>query len=394
MGHLLGWGARVIAFDTDMLMVMRYAMIMAGGAGTRLWPLSRQNKPKQLLRFIQRPGVSSAQSLLELAAARLDGLVPEDRRLICTGERYRNAIRESLPAFTDQRILGEPEGRDTVNAVGLTAAVLAKDDPDAIFAVLTADQIIEPVDVFQERVDVGFTLVEEDPSRFVTFAITPTFAATGYGYVRQADSIASSSGRWGEGVAYGVAEFVEKPPLEKAEQYLASGDYGWNAGMFVFHAGTFLSCLERFKPEIYKGLMKIQAAWGTADQQRVLGEVYRTLEKVSVDYAVMEPASGDEQVSIAMVKMPVSWLDVGSWPSYCQTMEPDAEGNHLVGAGEQVVVDSSGNLVFGDVQGHTTALLGVEGMIVVHTADATLVMPMDRAQDLKSLHSLVNEKLQ
>jgi mannose-1-phosphate guanylyltransferase len=157
---------------------MRYAMIMAGGAGTRLWPMSRKGRPKQLLRFIEQPGDAQPHSLLEIAAGRLEGLIAPEQRFICTAEGYRAAIREALPEFDDRRILGEPMGRDTVNAVGLAAAVFQKQDPDAVFAVLTADHIIEPIDKFQSLIDLGFRLVESDPSRLVTFSIKPTYPAT------------------------------------------------------------------------------------------------------------------------------------------------------------------------------------------------------------------------
>src|SRR6267142_3885066 len=160
---------------------MRHAMIMAGGSGTRLWPMSRKSRPKQLLPFI------GGRSLLEIAASRLEGLVPPQRRLICTNEAFRAAILQALPQFSDEQILGEPVGRDTVNAVGLTAAVLLKADPHAIFAVLTADHLIEPQEEFARKFDLGFRLIEDDPARFVTFSIKPTFPATGYGYVERGE---------------------------------------------------------------------------------------------------------------------------------------------------------------------------------------------------------------
>lgn len=368
----------------------RYAMIMAGGAGTRLWPMSRAGAPKQLLPFIRRPGDASARSLLELAAMRLEGLVPHERRLICTAESYRGAVRAALPEFGDAQILGEPVGRDTVNAVGLTAAVLAKGDPEAVFAVLTADHIIEPVGDFQRLIGLGFRLVEQDRSRLVTFSIKPTHAATGFGYVERGASLPPPPGTppGDRGLAFRVQRFVEKPDLPRAQAYVESGHFGWNSGMFVLGAATVLDCLRRFKPECYGGLMAIQAAWGTPDQARVLAEIYPTLPKTSVDYAIMEPASTDRQVSVATVLMDLTWLDVGSWPAYAQTLEPDAAGNRAAGA-TLAAAASSGNLAVSSVPGHTIALLGCTDMIVVHTADATLVMPASQAERLKELHSSV-----
>ncbi len=357
---------------------MRYAMIMAGGSGTRLWPMSREGQPKQLIRFIHREDGSVA-SLLEIAAERMAGLVPADRRYICTGERYRREILDALPAFDDAHLLGEPVPRDTVNAVAFAAAVFAKEDPKAVFAVLTADQLITPTDVFNAAMDLGFSLVEADPTRLVTFGITPTHPATGYGYIEKGGPI-------GVG-AFGVERFVEKPQLEKAEAYVASGRFFWNAGMFVFNAKQFLELYDRYLPENREGIRRIAAAWGTADQKRVLDEVYPTLKKTSVDYGVMEPASGAADVSIVGVEMQVKWLDVGSWPSYGETITPDGDGNRVAGL-RVASHGSTNNVVIGDGsdRGHLVALVGCEDLIVVRTGRATLVMPRGKAEELKGLH--------
>ncbi|MCE7975339.1 MAG: mannose-1-phosphate guanylyltransferase [Leptolyngbya sp. PLA1] len=386
---------------------MRYAMIMAGGAGTRLWPMSRQDRPKQILKFIRRGGDAAEVSLLELAAGRLTGLVEPANRYICTAEGYRGVIRAQLPDFGDEQVLGEPVGRDTVNAVGLTAAVLHKKDKDAVFCVLTADHVIEPEDVFRARMDLGFRLVDNDPRRFVTFSIKPTYPATGFGYVERGTPIRDGKNdKHGaiDGVkehCYHVARFVEKPDAARAEAYVKSGDFGWNSGMFVWKASSVLEALKLFKPESYEGLMKIQAAWGTRKQKQVLEEVYPTLPKISVDYALMEPASrqsqtagkaADARFSVCTVQMDLTWLDVGSWPSYAQTLTPDKNGNRASGAGVAAFNGSRNNLVVSQ-PGHTVALLGCENMIVVQTPDATLVMPATRSEDLKSLHAQLPDSL-
>ncbi len=409
---------------------MRYAMIMAGGAGTRLWPLSRLDRPKQLLPFIVRPQDDNPDgstprtpvSLLSLAADRLDGVVEPTRRYICTGESYRDAIQAALPAFTREQILGEPTGRDTVNAVGFTAAVLEKLDPQAIFAVFTADHIIEPIDTFRTLIDLGFRLVEQDPSRLVTFSIKPTYAATGFGYVERGSEI-TGLGDNDAGLAFSVERFVEKPDEQRAQAYLESGHFGWNSGMFVWRASTVMDCLKRFKPECYDGLKQIQAAWGTPDQSRVLNDVYPTLPKVSIDYALMEPASqvpaGDPGVSVATVLMDLTWLDVGSWPSYAQTLTADNDGNRVIQLGlsgstgragtsgstgtstnapdrlpTAITVDSRDNLIVNADAGHTIALLGCEGLVIVRTPDATLIMPAAKAEGLKELHAKAGRRLQ
>jgi mannose-1-phosphate guanylyltransferase len=373
---------------------MRYAMIMAGGAGTRLWPMSRQGQPKQLLPLVRREAGAPAISLLALAANRLEGLVDAPNRYICTGEAYRGAIRASLPAFTDELILGEPQARDTVNAVGFTAAVLAKRDPKAVFAVFTADHVIEPLDKFRARVDLGFRLVEQDPRRLVTFSIQPTYAATGFGYVERGQPLSDLPGA--KNLAFRVERFVEKPDAQRAQAYLESGQFGWNSGMFVWSAQTVLDCIRRFKPECHAGLMEIQAAWGTPRQREVLDRVYPTLPKISVDYAIMEPASRDSQVSVCTVLMDLSWLDVGSWPSYGETLPADSEGNRLGGslaATNAHLLDCSNTLAVSSDPGHTIALLGCKDLIVVHTPEATLVMPREQAEQLKAVHAKLRPEL-
>ncbi|MBO6514237.1 MAG: hypothetical protein JJ974_09770 [Phycisphaerales bacterium] len=365
---------------------MRYAMIMAGGSGTRLWPMSRDGQPKQLIKFIHQEG--KTVSLLELAADRASALVPADKQYICTGERYRSQIREGLPSFDDAHILGEPQPRDTVNAVAYAAAVFAKDDPEAVFSVLTADQLIEPADVFNNAMDLGYKLVEEDASRLVTFGIKPDHAATGYGYIEHGPSIDGTDGQ-----AFQVARFVEKPQLETAEAYFQSGRYDWNAGMFVFHAGTFLKLYERFMPGNFKLIQELADAWGTDRQKEVLDAIYPQLEKTSVDYGIMEPAASESDVSIVGVKMDITWLDVGSWPAYGETLDADDSGNKAAGLGIQTF-ESKSNIVIGEVESdHTIALIGCDDLIVIRTDRATLVVPKDRAQDIKKLHDQLPDGL-
>lgn len=374
----------------------RYAMIMAGGSGTRLWPMSRKSLPKQLVPFIDRGRSKPKASLLEISAERLRDVVPQAQRYICTSESYRDLIRKAMPQFTDGQILGEPVGRDTVNAVGLTAAVLHKLDKDAIFCVLTADHLIEPVEKFGELMHLGFQLVESDPHRLVTFSIKPTYAATGFGYVERSRVLPGT-----RDLAYRVERFVEKPDAVRAQAYLDSGVFGWNSGMFVWKAATILDCLRRYKPESHEGLMKIQAAWGTPQQKAVLEQVYPTLPKISVDYAIMEPATREQAraagandsggVKVCTVNMDLTWLDVGSWPSYGETLNPDENGNRVSAHGR--VLKCSNSLVVSDDPTHYVAVLGCDNLIVVHTKEATLVMPREKAEELKLIHAELPENL-
>lgn len=368
---------------------MRYAMIMAGGSGTRLWPMSREGQPKQLIRFIKTDDGRTV-SLLQLAAERAANLTQHNSVYICTGERYRQQITDAMPDFDDAHILGEPTPRDTVNAVAFAAAVFAKKDPDAVFSVLTADQLIEPDDVFSQAMELGYELVEQDPSRLVTFGITPTHPATGYGYIERGAAVPNTESR-----AFTVARFVEKPQLETAEAYFQSGRFDWNAGMFVFHAKTLLALYERFMPQNAKLMKRLQDAWATPQQQAVLDEIYPQLSKTSVDYGIMEPAAHELDVSIVGVKMDVTWLDVGSWPAYAQTLKPDAHGNRCSSGAPVAVFDASDNIVIreSDDAAHTIALIGCKDLIVVQTDRATLVVPKDRAQDIKKLHEKLPEGL-
>lgn len=355
-------------------------MIMAGGSGTRLWPMSRKAMPKQLLPLI------GDRSLLQIAVDRLDGLVPPEHRLICTVETHRAVIRNAMPQILDEQILGEPVGRDTVNAVGFTAAVLLQRDPEAVFAVLTADHLIEPQAEFLRKFDLGFRLVEEDPSRFVTFSIKPAFPATGYGYVEQGQPIQGFEG------AFKAGRFVEKPDLETAQSYLASGKFNWNSGMFIFSAAAFMDALKQYVPENYQELMRIGKQWGTAEGNKLIKEVYPTLKKISVDFAVMEPASRNAKFTICTIPMNVSWMDVGSWTSYGETLQPDMNGNR----GNAATTHSGSKNVLSltaDAK-HTIATIDCEDLIIVHTPDATLVCSRASAEKIKDLVARIDPKLQ
>ena len=362
---------------------MRYAVIMAGGAGTRLWPMSRTGKPKQMLKLLPAEGGDGErhQSLLQLSAARLRGLVEPGRVYVCAGAAYREAILADLPLLSDAQFLGEPMGRDTANAVGFSAAVLHKRDPEAVFAVLTADHIIEPVDQFQRALALGFEAAEKHPELLITFGITPSFPATGFGYLRRGKAITGLSG------VFSVAEFKEKPAEAAAKEYVASGEYAWNAGMFIWRAATILEQLRQQLPAAYEGLLKIADAWDTPRQQEVLAAVYPTLPKISIDFAVMEKAP-----HVATVAMDVKWLDVGSWPSYGETLLPDVQGNRSGGGALVQHLGSERMLAISETPGHLIATINCRDLIVVHTPKATLVCPAGDAEKIKQLVAEVEKK--
>ena len=297
---------------------MRHAVIMAGGSGTRLWPLSRAGRPKQLLDVVAEPG-GGAHSLLVEAFDRLRAVLPAERIWVCTAARYGAMVRAALPELRADRLILEPVARDTANAVGLTAALVADVDPDAELAVVSADHVIRPVERFAAALETAYDALAVRPHSLVTLGIPPTSPATGFGYVQRGAPTEVP------GVSEAAA-FREKPDRATAEAYLASGEYLWNSGMFVWRAQTVLDALAEHLPESAEGLRRIVAAAPGPDRDAVLAEVFPTLPRISVDYAVLEPASA-EPGRVVTVALDVDWLDVGSWPALAHTLDVDAAGS-------------------------------------------------------------------
>jgi mannose-1-phosphate guanylyltransferase len=359
---------------------VRHAVIMAGGSGTRLWPLSRTGRPKQLLDVVAGPD-GGAHSLLAEAWDRLATVLPAEAIWVCTATRYADQVRAALPQLRADRLVLEPVARDTANAVGLAAALVADADPDAELAVVSADHVIRPVDRFAAALGTAFAALADRPRALVTLGIRPTAPATGFGYVQR-------------GVATGVpgvaeaASFREKPDLATAEAYLASGQYLWNSGMFVWRAATVLEALAEHLPATAEGLSRVVAAPAGAVRDAVLAEVFPALPRISVDYAVLEPAAA-EPGRVLVADLDVDWLDVGSWPALAGTLA--TEGGDAV-RGLSVAVDGGGNIVFSDDPDHLVALVGVRDSVVVHTADVTMVCPVGDAERVKQLLAEVERR--
>lgn len=276
-------------------------------------------------------------------------------------------------------------GRDTLNAIGLSAAVLNREDPEAVFAAVTSDHIIGPADAFREYIRRGYEAVETDPSAVATFGIRPTAPSTGFGYLEIGEEL-------GEGLRR-VVKFHEKPKAPIAEEYFAAGPerYLWNSGMFVWQASTLLDCIQRYEPETYAGLQAIADAWETPSRDAVLQETYPGLRKISVDFAIMQPAAADPLLSIVAVPMRLEWMDVGNWASFAQTCPADEAGNRLH-APRAVLQGCRDTLVASTDPDHLIAAVGCEGLVVVHTPDATLICPADRVEDVKDLTGKIQER--
>ncbi|MCF6735443.1 mannose-1-phosphate guanylyltransferase [Blastococcus sp. KM273129] len=360
---------------------MRHAVIMAGGSGTRLWPLSRGGRPKQLLDVVAGPG-GVPRSLLAEAWERLRTVLPAENVWVCTAARYADQVRVALPELLADRLVLEPVARDTANAVGLAAALVADVDPEAELAVVSADHVIRPVERFADSLRTAFDALADRPRALVTLGIRPTAPATGFGYVQRG----APTGQPGVAEA---ASFREKPDRATAEQYLASGGYLWNSGMFVWRARTVLDALADHLPASAEGLARIVAAPAGPARDAVLAEVFPRLPRISVDYAVLEPAA-TEPGRVLVVDLDVDWLDVGSWPALAHTLDDDGAGNAVQGLA--VVLDGAGNIVLSDDPGHLVALVGVRDSVVVHTADVTMVCPVADAERVKQLLGAVQER--
>lgn len=354
---------------------MRHVLIMAGGSGKRLWPLSRRDMPKQLLRIL------GGQSLLRLAYERLDGLVGPEQVWVCTGADYAHAVAAELPELPPENILGEPEGRDSLNAIAWTAAVLAAKDPEAVMAVVASDQIMRPTVTFQEALREGFEVVESDASALVTFGVVPTTPHTGYGYLQRGEAIP------GHPDVRRVVAFKEKPDRPTAEGYLDSGEYWWNSGMFIWRATTVLDQLRQLLPDTHRLVTELAA------QPERLVEIYPKLAKISVDYAVMEPVSqGRTNAHVVAVQLPITWHDVGGFPSLRGQLPWDENGNAL--AGTAVLVGSRDNLVLNQSgDGRLLAAIGMHDTVMVQTDQITVVAPMGESERIKDLVAEVTARL-
>jgi len=345
---------------------MLYAVIMAGGSGTRFWPESRASHPKQFLSF------GAGRPLAEEALDRVADLVPPERIMVMTGAAYVDVMRDLLPELPAENFIGEPVGRDTSACIGLAAALLVKRDPGAVMAVMPSDHLIRPKELFCSSLSAADSFLKTHPRILVTFGIEPSRPATGYGYIKKEKELFRGGGT----AFFEVGAFREKPDPATAASFLREGGYLWNSGVFVWRADTILDLIEKFLPGLHgKLLLLADDAWGEGFAG-ILEAVYPTLEKISIDYGVMERAP-----ERAVAEVRYSWDDVGSWSALERLLPSDEQGNHVQGEFKGL---GAANLVV-SARGGMVAAVGVEGLIIVHTPDATLVCRKEDAESVKKI---------
>jgi mannose-1-phosphate guanylyltransferase len=354
------------------------AVLLAGGRGTRFWPRSRMRTPKQLL------NITGQGTMLRETAARLDPLIPAKNIWVVTNVEQALPVRKQLPDVSPSHILAEPVGRNTASAIGLAAIHLAHEHGDALMAVLPSDSYIADAPGYRNLVRAALDLARV-PGNLVVLGIEPTRPETGYGYIERAEVLARPRGV----AAFAVRRFAEKPALRLARKYVASGKYFWNAGMFFWRASTFLENLQRFLPATHAALMELGAFIGTKRYASALRRIYPRLENISVDYAVMEPATriaGPRRVS--MIPAKVGWSDIGSWAALHELLATHPEAN--VSAGESFMLDASGSYFYS--QKKFVAAIGVTDLILVETDDALLLCSRNRSQDVGKVVKWLEEK--
>ena len=343
---------------------MYYAVIMAGGSGTRLWPLSRQNRPKQALTLIGQ------RTMFQHAVDRITPLFPPERILVVTRSEHASLLMDQVPEWLPNNFIVEPEGRGTAPAIGLAAIHLRRKDPDAMMAVLTADHYITETAGFRQALMAAAQVAEDGHS--VVLGIKPTSPSTGYGYIHQGASLCRVDGP----PTFHVERFVEKPDLETATRMMESGEYSWNSGMFIWRVDRILGEFQRQMPEFYAQLTKVDAALGMPAYAATLNHVWPQVTKQTIDYGVMEGAK-----DVAVIPVSIGWTDVGSWGSLLTLLPADENGNILIGP--HIGINTRDTLTFSEKR--LIATIGVQGLVIVDTEDALLVCPKEQEQQVREL---------
>jgi mannose-1-phosphate guanylyltransferase len=350
---------------------MDFALIMAGGSGTRLWPLSRESRPKQSLQLV------GDRSMFQHAVDRLSPLFSPERVWVVTRAAHASLLKSQSPELPFGNLILEPEGRGTAPAIGLAAIHLRRADPQAVMAVLTADHYITDTARFRQVLSAGLQVAHQ--GYLVTLGIQPSSPSTGYGYIEQGPALGEAEGF----PIFQVRRFTEKPNRETAARMVAGGIYSWNSGMFIWRVERILKEFERQMPEFYSLLMEVDAALGMPDYEGVLNRVWPQISKQTIDYGVMEGAQ-----DVVVIPVDMGWSDIGSWGSLVELLPIDDQGNTLIG--DLVTLDTYNTLVFGDQR--LIATVGVSDLIIVDTGEALLVCHKDQEQRVRELVETLKAK--
>ena len=349
-----------------------YAVIMAGGSGTRFWPVSRGQRPKQLVRIV------GDTTMIQATVARLQPAIPPERTLVITTAALVEETRRQLPMLKPEHIIPEPVGRDTAPCVCLAAMIVKRIDPEAVMVLLPADATISPAVDFQRCLMVGAEAAAD--RSLVTYGIEPRFAATGYGYVHVADEVANLDGI----AVHKVESFKEKPEQDVAEQYVADGNYLWNSGIFTWRCDVVLEQLAEHTTWLVDGLAAVEAAWDSDAFDSVLAESYGKLKKISIDFALMEHAT-----DIKVVRANFEWDDVGSWDALYDHLPADEHG--VIQRGEGRVLNCSNSMIINESQ-QFVAAVGLDDVSIVVTDDATLVCAKGASQSVKDIYNALKDQ--
>ena len=342
---------------------MYYAVIMAGGSGTRLWPLSRRDYPKQALKLV------GERTMFQYAVERIRSIFPPERILVVTLAKHAPILMEQVPELPKENFILEPEGRGTAPAIGLASIHIADQDPDACMVILTADHFIKETKRFCEVLVAAEKVAH---SRLVTLGIPPSNPSTGFGYIHQGALAGEENGF----PFYTVERFTEKPDPATARKMVESGEYSWNSGMFVWQGKRILREFQQQMPDFYTQLMEVQVTLGTPGYQAVVERVWPQVTKETIDYGIMECAS-----DVVVIPVDIGWTDIGSWGSLFDLLPADANDNVFVGP--HIEIDTRNTMIFGDKR--LVAVMGVEDLVIVDTEDVVMVCSREREQDVKAL---------
>lgn len=349
---------------------MLHAVIMAGGSGTRFWPQSRTEVPKQLLPLV------GSETMIQATVSRCQPTVPNDRVWVVTNHQQLAGTKSQLASLPDHSFLAEPCARNTAPCIGLAAIHLLNKDPEAVMLVMPADHVIETSEQFMKTAALAESMIEKDSEKLILLGVPPTYPSTGFGYIERGDSL--------DDAGYQVASFREKPDKETAQKFIDQGSFYWNCGIFIWKASRILEWIEKFEAETFARLQTIAQTIGTDDYQNTLEEEFPKMNSISIDHAILENAD-----NIAVLDVPFSWDDLGSWQSLHRLLGEDENGNTL--EGQHIGIDINGCIVRNTEESHLVATMGLENCIVVHTPDATLVASKDDENAIKKLVDKIRE---